>query len=139
MAKQITLYTSLPPNLTRSLGGAEASRSYAAECVKSWKRANFNVVSLNSVHELESLAPLDYGVEFKPISGDRPEISDFLSAIQDSGASIAGIINADIFLSDSPALIDSILDHAETGLVVAERINIDPMKSTAYRCDLQWI
>jgi hypothetical protein len=136
MAKQITIYTSLSPNLTRSIGGAEGDRSYVAECIKSWKRANFDVVSLNGVHEVESLAPLDYGIEFKPVSGDRPKISDFLNAIQDSGASIAGIINADIFLSDAPALLASIVDQAASGLVLAERINIDPetLRPTGRTC-----
>src|SRR5262245_59352317 len=124
--KPAILYTSLPRHPTRRIGEEEVGRSYVAECIRSWKRANFRVVSLNTAHDIRSLSELADDVEFRAVDGDRPLIGDFLEAIRDSGDPIAGMINADIFISHSPDLIASVVAHAADSLVIAERVNVDP-------------
>ena len=117
-------FTSLPPELTRIVAGAEVGTSYLAECVRSWRRAGFDVVSLNA-QEIEAVARQGYEAECRPISGDRPTIDDFLAAIRASRASVAGIINADVLLVADPALL-RIDGGGEDGMTLIERINIDP-------------
>jgi hypothetical protein len=127
MTDKIKLYTSLPPKVTRSIAGTEVGTSYVAECVKSWVRANFEVISLNSIEEIRELVPMGYDVEYQEVAAERPRINDFLNAIRTSGRPIAGIINADIFLSHDPELLDAIAHHSAGGMVIVERINIDPV------------
>ena len=127
MTKQITLYTSLPPGLTREVAHVETGHSYLTACISSWKKAQFRVVSLNSVHEIQTLAKLDYDVEYEQVPGDRPKIADFLYAIRASGNPVAGIINADVFLVDHPPVLEAVTHHAAGGLVVVRRTNVDPV------------
>ncbi|HLN10904.1 MAG TPA: hypothetical protein VK281_18365 [Xanthobacteraceae bacterium] len=128
MTARATLYTSLPPRLARQIGDTEVGPSYLAECVNSWKRAGFAVVSLNCAREMRQLEPLGYDVVFQEVAADRPQLGDFLRAIRASGKPVAGIINADVILPNHPALLDAVMDHAQGGLVVAERMNIDPLR-----------
>src|SRR5712675_2276946 len=100
MAGEIKLYTSLPPAAMRQLAGAEVGQAYLAHCVNSWRKADFDVISLNSVEEIEALSRIGFDVELRQISGNRPTISDFFDKIRDSGSSVAAIINADVFLSN---------------------------------------
>jgi hypothetical protein len=127
MPNRIVLHTSLPPKVSRRIDGAEVGQAYLAECVRSWRRAGFDVVSLNSAEEIDVLRGLDYEAEFAQIGGARPSIGDFLNAIRSSGRPVAGIINADIFLSNDAALLDAIADRSAGGMTMIERINIDPV------------
>jgi hypothetical protein len=122
-----TLYTSLPPKLAREIANIEVGRSYLTECIKSWKRAGFEIISLNCAQEIRQLKPFGHDVEYREVAASRPRIGDFLHAIRASEKPVAGIINADILLSNHPALLDAIMDHAAGGMVVAERMNIDPL------------
>src|ERR1700674_754177 len=136
MPDRITLYTSLPPLLTRRIGDAEAGFAYLAACVNSWKRAGFELISLNSAEEIRHLEKLGYDVECRPVLGNRPKISDFLAAILASRARVAGIVNADIVLADDPASLDALARHATGAMVVVERVNIDPrsLRPTGHSC-----
>ncbi len=137
MTKQITLYTSLPPKLTRCIGDVEIGPSYLAECIKSWKSAGFDVVSLNHPREIDELRKLGYDIEYRPVRANRPRIADFIDAIRESGKPVAGITNADIFLADHPALLNAILYHAASAMVILERTNIDPfsLRPTGITCN----
>ena len=126
MTGRATLFTSLPPRLARQIGGVEVGPAYLAACVKSWKRAGFEVVSLNCAREIGELAPSGYDVDYREVTADRPTLGDFLRAILASAKPIAGIINADILLANHPALLDAVVERAAGGMVVAERMNIDP-------------
>src|SRR5712672_3855222 len=105
MTERVKLYTSLPPELTRTIAGAEVGMSYLAECVRSWRRAGFDVVSLNGAQEIEAVVRQGYEAECRQISRERPTIDDFLAAIRASQASVAGIINADVLLIADSGLL----------------------------------
>jgi hypothetical protein len=135
MTEKVTLYTSLPPEVSRSIAGAEVGAAYLAECVRSWRRAGFDVVSLNSAQEIERLVRQRYAVEYLQVSRDRPAIDDFLTAISGSQAAVAGILNADVLLMADPSLLAAARDCAD-GMTLFERINIDPdsLRPTGRSC-----
>src|ERR1700674_1196385 len=137
MTMRIPLYTSLPPRSTRRIANVELGHSYLMECVRSWKRAGFDVVSLNSAREIDELTDIGYDIEFREVGDERPRIRDFLEAIRESEDPVAGIINADIFLADNPDLLTSVLHHTASGMVFFERINIDPfsLRPTGRSCN----
>src|SRR6202023_67699 len=112
MTAKVKLYTSLPPEITRSIAGTEVGAAYLAECVRSWRRAGFDVISLNSAREIEALAGQGYAAEYLQVSRDRPAIDDFLTAIRGSQAALAGIINADVLLFAEPGLLAAACDGA---------------------------
>jgi hypothetical protein len=124
MTERVRLYTSLPPEVSRTIAGAEVGAAYLAECVRSWRRAGFDVVSLNGADEIDRVVRQRYELEYQTISGDRPAIDDFLQAIRRSQASVAGIINADVLLMADPELLRIVVDTH--GMTLMERINIDP-------------
>jgi hypothetical protein len=125
MTEKVKLYTSLPPEVTRNIASTEVGTAYLAECVRSWRRAGFDVISLNSAQEIEVLVGQGYAAEYLPVSRDRPAIDDFLTAIRGSQAAVAGIINADVLLLAEPGLLVAARDSAD-GMTLIERINIDP-------------
>jgi hypothetical protein len=135
MTEKVKLYTSLPPEVSRIIAGKEVGAAYLAECVRSWGRAGFDVISLNSAQEIEALVGQGYAVEYLQVSRDRPAIDDFLTAIRGSQAAVAGIINADVLLIAEPALLAAARDGADS-LTLIERINIDPdtLRPTGRSC-----
>jgi hypothetical protein len=135
MTAKVKLYTSLPPEVSRIIAGTEVGAAYLAECVRSWRRAGFDVISLNSAREIEALAGQGYAAEFLQVSRDRPAIDDFLTAIRGSQAAVAGIINADVLLVAEPSLLAAACDSAH-GMTLIERVNIDPdsLRPTGRSC-----
>jgi hypothetical protein len=135
MTEKVKLFTSLPPEITRIIAGTEVGAAYLAECVRSWRRAGFDVISLNSAQEIEALVGQGYAVEYLKVSRDRPAIDDFLAAIRGSQAAVAGIINADVLLVAEPDLLAAACDSAD-GMTLIERINIDPdsLRPTGRSC-----
>jgi hypothetical protein len=124
MTERVKLYTSLPPEVTRTIAGVEVGAAYLAECVRSWRRAGFDVVSVNGAREIDHVRRHGYEAEYLQISRERPAIDDFLAAIRSSQTTVAGIINADVFLSIDPELL--CIAVATDGMTLIERINIDP-------------
>jgi hypothetical protein len=135
MTKGVKLYTSLPPAVTRIIAGAEVGSAYLAECVRSWRRAGFDVVSLNGTHEFDEVVRRGYEVDCRKVSRDRPAIDDFLAAIRASQAPVAGIINADVLLVADPCLLKIAVDSADC-MTLIERINIDSdsLRPTGQSC-----
>jgi hypothetical protein len=135
MTEKVKLYTSLPPEVTRTIGGAEVGTSYLAECVRSWRRAGFDVVSLNGAREIEVVARQGYEAEYRQIARDRPSIGDLLAAVRASQAPVAGIINADVLFMADPGLL-RIAGNDAVGMTLFERINIDPanLRPTGRSC-----
>jgi hypothetical protein len=127
MANRIALYTSLAPEVKRFIGVNEVGHAYIGECVRSWRRAGFDVVSLNSPDEIKKLKPFGYETEFEEIPGNRPAISDFLGAITRAGRPVAGIINSDIFLSNHAELLPAVVERSADGMIMIERVNVDPV------------
>lgn len=135
MTEKVKLYTSLPPEVTRTIAGAEVGTAYLAECVRSWRRAGFDVVSLNGAQEIEAVVRQGYEAECRQISRDRPMINDFLAAIRASRAPVAGIINADVLLIADPGLL-AIAGNGAGSMTLIERVNIDPvnLRPTGQSC-----
>lgn len=126
MADRVKLYTSFSPRPKRLLGKSEAGPSYIAECIASWRRAGFDVVSLNNAREINELSGFKYDVDYQQVAVDRPRIADFLRAIRASGKPVAGIINSDVFLAPHPEWPGFIASLGANGMMMVERINIDP-------------
>jgi hypothetical protein len=121
--------------VTRTIAGTEVGTSYLAECVRSWRRAGFDVVSLNGAREIELVARQGYEAEYRQISRDRPSIGDVLAAVRASQAPVAGIINADVLLMADPGLL-KIAENDAVGMTLIERINIDSanLRPTGQSC-----
>jgi hypothetical protein len=127
LADKITFYTSLAPKTKRFIGATEVGSAYIGECVQSWRRAGFDVVSLNNASEIELLKSFGYDVDLEEIAGDRPAICDFLRVIARKGCPVAGIINSDIYLSNDTELLRAVVERSAAGMTMIERVNIDPV------------
>jgi hypothetical protein len=134
--RAVTLYTSLPPRIERLAAGRELGAVYQRECIASWRRQGFDVVSLNTRTEIEALLPLNYDVTFKEVPSSRPRIADFLTIIKEEHAVVAGIINSDCMMVANGPAISLVLQFAQQGLVLVERLNIgaDDLRATGTSC-----
>jgi hypothetical protein len=112
MTEKVKLYTSLPPHMSRTIVGAEVGMAYLTECLGSWRRAGFDVVSLNGESEIDAVRQR-YQVECLRVAGERPSIRDFIAAIRASQALVAGIINADVLLFADPDLLKVVVRTAD--------------------------
>jgi hypothetical protein len=121
-----TFYTSLPPSIHRPVSSTDFGPIYQRACVESWCRAGFKVVSINTIDEIAALRDLGYPVEFAICHSSPPSIGDFLRIIRESGEKVAGIVNADCLLVDLPNVLAAVACQAEDGMVLIERLNIDP-------------
>jgi hypothetical protein len=126
--RNVTLYTSVPPDLIRQAQLEDYGASYQAECINSWRQAGFRVVSLNSDCEIEGLLKRGYDIEFMSngSSQSRTKMESFFSVVLASGDDVAGIINADCFLMSPGVAIDNLLTATVGSIVLLERLNIDP-------------
>ena len=120
----VKLYTSLPPWIDRLAAGREFGAAYQRECIASWRRLGFDIVSLNARAEIEALLPLGYEVKFKEVAPSRPRINDFLAVIKEGPAAVGGIINADCMMVANTQVISILLQSARQGLVLVERLNV---------------
>ena len=122
---ECTLFTSIPPRLTRLVQGRDFGLAWQTACIKSWRDAGFRIVSLNTPKEIEALRSLEPEVEFVEIGPDRtrPLITDFFAAAENSRSRIAGIINADCMIIPQTGIINHFTDNIG-GIVIAHRINI---------------
>lgn len=120
--KQITLATSIAPfNL-------ELQR----RAVASWQRLGFNVISVNSLPELDKVKDGFPGVTFVSVRRDSTDITgkrtvyfdDVLGALVASRSEVCGIINSDIVLSAGNALVDFLHDQAVRCFVFGSRIDV---------------
>jgi hypothetical protein len=128
----VTLYTSLPARIERRVSGRELGAAYQRECIASWWRRGFDVVSLNTRAEIEALLPLGYEVRYREVEIGRPRINDFLTVIKEE----PGIINADCIMVANDQAISLVLQSARLGLVLTERVNIgaEEVKATGSSC-----
>jgi hypothetical protein len=122
--RDVTLYTSLPPKTDRFFLGRNIGADYQRACIDSWRQMGFDVVSLNHSSEIHALSDAGYEVTYHEVTSKRPRIMDFVEAIRESAAPVAGIINADCLLVGNDGTMESMLKAAETGLVLMERINL---------------
>ncbi|TAL82174.1 MAG: hypothetical protein EPN75_02645 [Beijerinckiaceae bacterium] len=123
---RMTLYTSLPPSLNRTAKGRELGTTYQKACVDSWRAAGFDVVSLNTAAEIEALSAAGFDIGFHEVEHAPPHIGEMLDAAREGASDIAGIINADCMLLSPDGIIASMIEAAREGLVMVERMNLDP-------------
>ena len=122
---KITLFTSIPPRLTRPIRERDFGLPWQTACIQSWKDAGFKIVSLNSAKEISVQRSLSPSVEFReiPKGHTRPSITDFFEAAKSCKSEIVGIVNADCMLM--PHLdFSKHLMRGFKGVIIAERFNI---------------
>ncbi|WLA68029.1 hypothetical protein [Bradyrhizobium diazoefficiens] len=122
-----TIITSLPPTMKRMVGGRDFGAVYQRACIESWVSAGFRVTSINSAVEIEQLKPLGYPVRYVLSSNVRPAIEEFLDYAGRCQDDLVGIINADCFFLGYPSFVGGIKTGALRGVVMVERVNIDPI------------
>ena len=122
----VTLFTSLPPSTTRIINGHDFGPAYQRACIDSWIAAGFDVVSLNPESEIAQLRKYDFPISYLTSPNPRPQIIEFLTEACRCATELIGIINADCLLLSYPAFVQGIVSGARDGLVMVERVNIDP-------------
>jgi len=122
-----TLFTSIPPEMSRIVRGQERGPAWQSACIQSWIRAGFRVISLNPQNEIDRFHPLPANIEFQalPAHSSRASISDFFRAAQACGDEVAGIVNADCMIAAPPEFLFR-LKSCIGGIVLSERADIDP-------------
>jgi hypothetical protein len=122
------LFTSIKPP-------ADADElSYLRNCVDSWRAAGFDVVAVNGPTEIEALRRLNLPIEFSPLgTNGKPRIAAILSAIRDSGAQFAGIINSDCTLIGYPNMDRNLRAGLTHRLAVVWRIDVDGSNADVFQ------
>src|SRR5260370_20608016 len=93
------LFTSIKPPMNAS------ELAYLHDCLNSWCAAGFDPVAVNGPKETETLRELGLEIEFASLRTDgKPRIGAIFSAIRESGARFAGIINSDCKIVRYPDL-----------------------------------
>jgi hypothetical protein len=99
--------------------------SYLRDCLDSWRAVGFNTVAVNGPKETEALRKLDLGIEFSPLPRDgKPRIGAIFSAIRETGARFAGIINSDCKIVRYPNLAANLSIGLDGALLLAWRIDL---------------
>ena len=114
-----------------------------AAAVKSWLDMGFTVTSLNSPEEIDGLRNTIPRVEFAAqmrtgkLEAGKPVIyiSDILHHLKQSGETIVGIVNSDIYLPPNPNLITYIEGHAKGGLLFGPRQEVPEFGSSEGKMD----
>ena len=70
----IVVATSIPPNVLRYENGCNVGQKYQRDCIESWLRAGFRVISLNFPDEIPELASRHPEIDFTPIDRDNSAI-----------------------------------------------------------------
>jgi hypothetical protein len=123
----IVLFTSIPPQITRSIQGRDFGPQWQLTCIQSWIDAGLQVVSLNAPKEINALHSFSQSVTFReiPKGRGRPLITDFFAAAKCYEKEIVGIINADCMILPQSGIAKRLADFLSDDLVVAERVNLD--------------
>jgi hypothetical protein len=115
------LFTSIKP----PTGGVEFV--YLRECLNSWRAAGFDAISVNGPAETERLRALDLPLVFHTAVADgKPRIGAILSAVRESGARFAGIINGDCKVVNYPGLVANLEAQMDRTVVLAWRVDLGP-------------
>lgn len=130
----MNLYTSIPPKVSRIVDGQEVGHLWTRMCIDSWKRAGYDVVSINSAREAEQISSIYPDVNVQSVDRDgmatvgRPLIylSDLLSVAIKDGSSFFAIANADVmFLNDAAIALKDWTP--ELGFAYSTRLDIDDL------------
>src|SRR5260370_1024738 len=101
--------------------------TYLRQCLTSWRSAGFHPVAVNGPAEPEAFRRLALPIEFAPMPTDgKPRIGALLSAIRDSGARFAGIINSDCTIAGYSGLAAKMQAGLERSCILAWRVDVGP-------------
>jgi hypothetical protein len=107
--------------------------TYLRTCLASWRAAGFSPVAVNGPSETAALRALDLPVEFSPLAADgKPRIGAILDAVRASGATHAGIINADCVIC-RPDIAANLKAGLNGRVAIAWRIDVGGDKPAAIR------
>jgi hypothetical protein len=123
----LSLYTSIPPHVNRSVAGKPFA-DYQGAVIKSWKDAGFRVISVNSDVEIDALKKYSGEVEFvsNGTYNERSKISAFFDHIIASKEEHVGIVNADCVFFNYDGFADGLLKATSDSIILFERLNLDP-------------
>lgn len=102
--------------------------------VQSWIEAGFDVVSCNSISEMERIRRYFPNIKFVPLDRDASAtkgkplvyVYDVLQTLKKSGRKVCGIINSDIHLRNiDDGLYHFLYGEASNALIYAHRYDID--------------
>lgn len=102
------------------------------EAISSWKKVGYQVISINSSHELDQISNI-FDVEFIGIDNKNNilgepfvplnAVFDYLRIMKPDNTLI---INSDIVIQDAKNTTDKILNLANHNVILLNRINVDP-------------
>lgn len=110
--RKATLYTACRQGWSGGPWGRELGAAYQRECLVSWRRLGFDIVSLNSRAEIEALSPLGYELSFREAGEGLPSINDFIRIIKEDPSPVAGIINADCMMAANGQVMSVVMEAA---------------------------
>ena len=130
-------YTSIPLKISRIVDGQELGLIWTRMCIDSWRKAGYDVVSVNSASEAEQISSIYPDVKVQAVERDgmaavgRPLIylSDLLSVAMRDTCSHVAIANADVmFLNDAAVALKGWTP--ELGFAYSTRLDIDDLAGT---------
>ncbi len=120
------IVTSVPPQPSRLVRGVDTGPDYIAQCIRSWRAAGFDVLSINPAAELDAIATLGLPVRVEASTGSGlPLIAEMLSAARGSGCRLAGIVNADCHMLPVDKLRDRLQERSVGRILLCERVDRD--------------
>ncbi|EMG37884.1 Tetratricopeptide repeat containing protein [Desulfocurvibacter africanus PCS] len=139
LGRRVCIATSIPPKHT---GTTRA-------CVSTWLSAGFEVLSVNPAEELPLLESRFPEVRFVAAPRDGREhfgkplvyIEDMLKALQETGADVLGIVNADIAFCRGGDFLGFVIRQAEGGMLFGPRVDIarpDAQTAGMYHCGFDY-
>lgn len=120
------IVTSVPPRPSRLVKGVDTGPDYMAQCIRSWRAAGFDVLSINPAAEAYAVAALGLPVRIEASAGfGLPLIAEMLSAARASGCRLAGIVNADCHMLPVEKLRDRLRERSFGRMLLCERLDRD--------------
>jgi hypothetical protein len=118
--------------------GHRLGTEHQQACIQTWLDAGYKVYSLNAAEEIEGLQPLYPKVEFIPTRRHHKKlmgrpyvmVSAILDFAAETGADYTLIINSDIEINNSPAIVERLKATSEQGVIYMHRVNYDADKAT---------
>ncbi|MCB0763444.1 MAG: hypothetical protein KDB84_01980 [Flavobacteriales bacterium] len=141
---EITVLTSVPPHMSRSVAGLEVGEDHQRNCIASWGALSTRVISINPEAEADRVGHMfpDLRVVSVPDTTDaalsRPllRFNDLLE-VAASHSEVIAILNADILIRDGEQVARTLAQVGPGRAVVAHRLDVvDPDSASGAVCML---
>lgn len=107
--------------------------------VESWLRLGFAVTSLNAASEIEQIKSDFADVEFVAVQRDAMKdcgkplvyLDDVVAFLKANGSPVCGLINSDIHLRATPAMVGYLIEQARGSMVLSNRTDVDALDQDA--------